>query len=222
MKILNSPFASSRLSALLCGAVLALLFLAAPAPAAPVQAAVADRFVPAAPDQTIAGYLGPWMSGNVEQRLLAIDVDSLLDPFTHRPGPQEWSGEHVGKWLHAASLAWKHSRDPRLKAKLDHVARTLVSAQEPDGYLGTYLAKDRWTSWDVWVHKYALIGLLSYHDLTGDPAALAACRRIGDLLCATFGEGKRDIVTAGEHVGMAPSSVLEPMVKLYRVTGDAK
>ena len=40
----------------------------------------------------------------------------------------------------------------------------LIASQLPDGYLGTYTDDQRWTSWDVWVHKYNLIGLLSYHD----------------------------------------------------------
>ncbi len=57
---------------------------------------------------------------------------------------------------------------------------------------------------------------------TGNLDPLPACRLMGDLLCATFGDtpGKRDILRAGHHVGMAPTSVLEPMVLLYRLTGE--
>jgi DUF1680 family protein len=105
---------------------------------------------------------------------------------------------------------------------MDEVAGGLIAAQGPDGYLGTYLEKDRWTSWDVWSHKYCLIGFLSYHRVTGYRPALDACRRAGDLLCATFGEGKRDIIRAGTHVGMASTSVLEPMALLYAATGESR
>jgi hypothetical protein len=47
---------------------------------------------------------------------------------------------------------------------------------------------------------------------------------MGDLLARTFGDapGQRDIVTAGEHMGMAATSVLEPMCRLYRFTGDVR
>ena len=38
----------------------------------------------------------------------------------------------------------------------------LIAAQLPDGYLGTYPNDKRWTAWDVWVHKYDLIGLLRH------------------------------------------------------------
>jgi DUF1680 family protein len=105
---------------------------------------------------------------------------------------------------------------------MDRVARQLIAAQLPDGYLGTYTDDQRWTSWDVWVHKYDLIGLLSYYNAAGYAPALEASRKIGDLLVRTFGTGpgQKDIIAAGTHVGMAATSVLEPMANLYRLTGD--
>jgi len=111
-----------------------------------------------------------------------------------------------------------------LRAKLDRTVTELVKCQLEDGYLGTYAEKDRWTEWDVWAHKYNLIGLISYMRYTGNMEPLSCCRRMGDLLCRTFGDasGKRDIIKAGEHVGLAPTSVLEPMVLLYRLTGEPR
>ena len=76
----------------------------------------------------------------------------------------------------------------------------------------------------MWVHKYDLLGLLNYYRATGYEPALQASRKVGDLLVRTFGTGpgQRDIIAAGTHVGMAATSVLEPMVILYRFTGDRK
>lgn len=51
---------------------------------------------------------------------------------------------------------------------MDYAAEELMSTQFPDGYLGTYEEKDRWTSWDAWSHKYNMIGLLAYYELTKD------------------------------------------------------
>jgi DUF1680 family protein len=151
-------------------------------------------------------------------------MDRLLEGYRHRPGRQSWDGEHVGKWLHAATLAWVNTGDPALRAKLDYTVAELSKCQLADGYLGTYLDKDRWTEWDVWAHKYNLIGLLTYVQYTGNQEPLPVCRRMADLLCRTFGDtpGKRDIIPAGEHAGMAPTSVLEPMVLLYRMTGEER
>ena len=44
---------------------------------------------------------------------------------------------------------------------------------------------------------------------------------MGDLLIATF-PAKKSILAAGTHVGMAATSVLEPIVLLYRATGDER
>jgi len=186
---------------------------------------VPDRFDPAALDQQhLTGMLADRMSINLEKRLLRLDETAVIEGFQHRPGRQDWIGEHAGKFLDAAARAWMYTPDPRLKALMDRVARELIAAQLPDGYLGTYTDDKRWTSWDVWVHKYDLIGLLAYYRATGYAPALDASRKIGDLLCRTFGTapGQRDIIAAGEHVGMAATSVLEPMVGLYRATGEKR
>jgi len=169
----------------------------------------------------LEGLLGERVIRNEQNRLLNINEDVLLAGFRKPPGEQAWIGEHVGKFLHAATLAWANTADPQLKAKIDRVAAELIKCQAADGYLGTYLPKDRWTAWDVWVHKYNLIGLLTYYQYTGNQPALETCKRIGDLLISTF-PGKKSIIKAGEHVGMAATSVLEPIVILYRFTGEQK
>jgi len=203
------------------GAIHAKEVSAMPAPA--IEDKVQDVFVPSSyENRAFEGYLAERMRINVEKRLLTLNEESILEPYKQRPGAQEWAGEHVGKFLHAASLAWQATGDERLKQKMDKVARQIIACQLPDGYLGTYLEAKRWTSWDVWSHKYNMIGLLAYYQATGYEPALDSCRGMADLLCATFGPGKRDIIAAGEHVGMAATSVLEPMAGLYRQTGDPR
>ncbi len=108
---------------------------------------------------------------------------------------------------------------------MDAMVRTYIAVSGClDGYLGTYLEKDRWTEWDVWAHKYAIIGLVNYYAVTGYKPALETAERAADLICRTFGDeaGKRDLMPAGEHDGLAPGSILEPMVDIYRYTGNLK
>lgn len=175
-------------------------------------------------EEQLGGYLGARYYANLEKRLLEIDEKEILAGFLKRPGKQEWIGEHVGKYLETAANTWIVTKDKRLRAQMDRIAATLMSTQLPDGYLGTYLPADYWTAWDVWVHKYDIYGLLAYYRISGDPKALETCKKVGDLLCRTFGNGpgQRDIVLSGEHVGMAATSVLDPMAELYRWTGDKK
>ncbi len=62
----------------------------------------------------------------------------LIDGFETRPGMHPWQGEHLGKWLHAATLAYNVNGDEKLKKKLDEMAERLIATQLPNGYLGTY------------------------------------------------------------------------------------
>ncbi len=207
----------------------AIVTTALAAPITPVleiiPCTVADRQDFQIPDRVhLTGWVGSRIAANESNRLVKMDPARLLEGYRKRPGRQTWDGEHVGKWLHAATLAWVNTGDPALRTKLDETVAELCKCQLADGYLGTYLEKDRWIEWDVWAHKYNLIGLITYMRYTGNMAPLPTCRRMADLLCQTFGDqpGQRDIIQAGHHVGMAPTSVLEPMVLLYRLTGETR
>ncbi len=178
-------------------------------------------------DSKLRGLLGTRIAASESARLLKVDEDVLLDGFRHRPGKHPWIGEHVGKWLHAATLTWAYTQNPELRAKIDRVASELIKTQEADGYLGTYEPEKRFAliqgaDWDVWSHKYNLIGLLTHYEYTHSKESLEACKKIGDLLIATFGENKKSILSAGTHMGMASTSVLEPMVLLHRATQDPR
>jgi len=194
-------------------------------PKAIVDNQVQDVFV-AAPVQAqlLQGYLGKRMTQNLEERLLKIDEKGIIEGYLHRPGSQPWIGEHVGKYLETACNTWKYTHDVRLKKQMDRLMYELINSQLDNGYLGTYTPDQYWTSWDVWSHKYNLYGLLAYYTTTGYRPALETCKKIGNLLCTTFGNnpGQRDIIAAGTHVGMAATSVLDPMVELYKYTGEKR
>ena len=199
----------------------------APRPAVAEQ--VTEAFVPLPFESLRLG--GPFaerLNTNVERRLLRIDEQACLAGFLHRDSAGSfdaaWTGEHAGKFLDAACNALRYREHAKLRAIAERMARALIASQEADGYLGTYPVARRWGGWDVWVHKYNLIGLLAYYQLSADDTALEACRRVGDLLVRTFGDGsgQRDIVAAGEHLGMAATCVLEPMCTLYRFTGESR
>ena len=184
-----------------------------------------EIFTPARFDQqTIGGWLGDKMKANTEKRLFQVDEKALLEGFINRPGSHSWIGEHVGKFLEAACNSYANNHDPLLKSQIDRSAQQLIAAQLSDGYLGTYSMDSHWTSWDVWSHKYDLVGLLSYYQLSGFKPAITAAEKVGNLICKTFGAetGKKDIIRAGAHVGMAATSILDPMTDLYRFTGDKK
>lgn len=173
---------------------------------------------------SIEGWLGERLKANTELRLHKVDEEALLAGFINRPGNHSWIGEHVGKFLEAACNAYDNQANPELKNQIDRTAQQLIATQLADGYMGTYDMDSHWTSWDVWSHRYDLMGLLRYYELTGFKPALTSSEKIGNLIMQTFGteKGQKDIVKAGGHVGMAATCILESMAELYRFSGDKK
>lgn len=45
--------------------------------------------------------------------MLEAEDGYLLSGFEKKPGIHPWQGEHVGKWLHAATLAYEHTHDKK-------------------------------------------------------------------------------------------------------------
>lgn len=200
-----------------------------------ITAPIADKVAPKMADAlrtlhpaqiAIGGWLGTRIDLNAAQRLSHIDLEPLLAGYRKKPGDHPWIGEHIGKWIHAASLTWARTGDAALRRKLDAAVDALIATQEADGYLGTYVPEKRFglfegADWDVWSTKYCLIGLLTYYRHTGTQRALQASCRAADLLIDTF-PSKRSILQAGTHRGMAATSVLEPVVLLHRLSGEPR
>src|SRR5271165_6852637 len=130
-------------------------------------AAMPDVLQPLDPSAVrLGGWLGARIDANVRGRLEVVDTVPLLAGYIKKPGEHPWIGEHIGKWLHAATLAWAYTGDETLRRKLDAAASQLVAAQEPDGYLGTYLPARRsginpGPDWEVGSTSYCIIGLLT-------------------------------------------------------------
>src|SRR5258706_15990591 len=74
----------------------------------------------------VDGWLGARVLANETNRLLHVDTEPLLAGFRQKPGSHAWIGEHIGKWMHAATLAWAYTGDPALRAKLDAAAKELI------------------------------------------------------------------------------------------------
>lgn len=171
----------------------------------------------------------------------------LIDGFENRPGAHPWQGEHLGKWLHAATLTWLMTGDERLAAALASSVERVLATQLPNGYLGTYgpeqtfvahpenvpltelhddmdvaMATKRRAGWDTWTHRYNLYGLLTYERVFPNEAVVDACRRMADLLIRVYGEGGADLTHYGTRKGISATTLLESIVMLYERTTDAE
>lgn len=144
----------------------------------------------------------------------------------------DWYGEHLGKWLVTACAAFQRTGDEDLAHSIGEVVRFVIDRQEPDGYLGTYApdAPCRFTcpnastirTWDLWVHAWAILGLLRASAIPGVTGAQASAARIGELLLRTFPDVHRTILDLGNHQGLSSAVLLEPLAELTIATGDPR
>ena len=217
--------------------LLALLCLASTVPAAE-PATGRDRLIRA--DEAtfeLHGPVGEQVRAVTHNWLLRAPADNpamraMFADRDHEPYRDllPWSGEFAGKYLTGATQVLRLTSDPGLRKHLEGFVAQLISLQADDGYLGPYPKAFRLTgkatnvgggaTWDAWGHYHAMLGLLTWHELTGDEQALACARRIGDLLCAKFlGPDKYVVDTGNAEMNQA---VAHSLALLHARTGEQR
>ena len=180
------------------------------------------------------GVIGDSLDTSLKGDILVWDIDDLVRPFRTRHEERAWQTEFWGKWYTSAELAYDFNPSPALDKRLKYAAAELIKTQDSEGSITTY-KKDHefkfnetgglgneYGSWDLWGRKYVLLGLLNEYARTSDSKVLEAAKKHADYIIKHVGPGKREIVQIGCWYGLASSSILEPMVLLYRATADKK
>jgi DUF1680 family protein len=188
-----------------------------------VNPAVADQlnaWIPS--NMQMNGHLGEKIDLCINQRIKKQDVQHLIEPFKIRNETHLWQTEFWGKWILSAIASYEYNRDPEMLTIIQNAVSGLLSTQTPDGYISNYSKDAQLQQWDIWGRKYTLLGLLAYYDISADPKVLDAAKKLADHLLTQVGPGKADIIKTGNYRGMPSSSILEPMVLLYRHTGEAR
>lgn len=187
-------------------------------------------------DVKLKGILGKALDLSEQGRLRTLPNwhdGTLITMFSpearSRNTTTDWYGEHAGKWMYATALAAVRTGDDSLKALLMRTADYLIRNQETDGYMGSYSPALRITnttsklhkkSWDVWSLSCTILGLLEINARFHDERCLKAADKVGQLLLRTFGDGSNDITDYGTRYGYSATIALDPVVMLYRATGD--
>lgn len=170
----------------------------------------------------LEGHVGNQTDLLFKNRVLSQDYDHLVEPFRNKDETSKWQMEFWGKWMLGAVGAWEYTHDEQLMNNMSNSVTSLIETQLPNGYIGNYSPDSQLTNWDIWGRKYVMLGLLRYHDITGDKKALKAARKSADYLLTQLGPDKVNIIETGNYHGMASSSILEPMMMLYNKTNDKR
>ena len=202
-------------------------------------------------DVRLHGPLGERLDRMIERHVGGTDIDYITSCFqgkTERKG--WWQTEFWGKYMHAAVPFADYSGSAKIRADVERGVARVLASQEECGYIGNYPDELRCgEGWDVWGIKYTLMGLMHYYDgvekwKSGEvekrgkgrgkkeegrsvegQRVLSAAKRLCDYVIGEIGPGGkrgRELWQTGNWSGLASSSILEPVVWLYRRVAAAE
>lgn len=141
-----------------------------------------------------------------------------------------WRGEYWGKMMRGASLVYSYSHNEQLYQVLTNTVKDILNAQDAVGRISSYGVDHEFEGWDIWGRKYVLLGMQYYLEICEDAMLstqiVDSMRRQVDYMIEKIGdveEGKKPITKATCHFrGVNSSSLLEPIVRLYKLTKEQK
>ncbi|MBP1587477.1 MAG: glycoside hydrolase family 127 protein [Clostridia bacterium] len=168
-----------------------------------------------------------------EGLFLRLDPLAVTSYFRERTDPFA-AGEFFGKILRAAANVCAYTGDPKLKQYIDRLAELILDTRDEAGIISTVPSEKQpngSNGSDLWERKYVLLGLWEYYRNFG-----ATLRRENDVLEAMLdeaagtagqigdeSEGKLPVTKTGwAFCGIESSSILEPVMKLYLLSGDGR
>lgn len=184
-------------------------------------------------DQWNPAKTAPQFSGDLRKQLdtitrglfCKIDFSKTVDMFRHTMDLFA-AGEFWGKLMRAACIFYELTNHAELRNVITASMEDMLSVQKPDGEISCTprSAQPNGTHGsDLWERKYVLLGMDAYYRVFGDNRVLDAMCRLADYTCAQVGskaDGKTPITETGwAFCGIESSSILEPMVRLYGMTG---
>lgn len=191
-------------------------------------------------EMLLEGLMGQRFDANLEQWMYTAPYvnPAMFEMYRQRDVQPEqqlmaWYGEFTGKYLTSAVYLYRMRQDPELEKVIRYTVDMLAEVQGEDGYLGVFPKERRligsihpdmqprnWPHWDSWNHYHNMLGLLLWHQATGDEKALAVCRRAADYVYGFFIGGGRTLDECGS--GETNMAIGHVYALLYQQTKDER
>lgn len=140
-----------------------------------------------------------------------------------------WRGEYWGKMMRGAAMTYSYTKNPKLYSVMEKTVKDMINSADEDGRISSYGKNHEFDSWDMWARKYVMLGMQYFMEICTDKSLndkiIESMKKQADYIIARIGneEGKLPITSATRHWrGLNSSSILEPIVRLYNITGEKR
>ena len=211
-----------------------------------------QQAIPATDIRWVRGFAGDRINKNKVNYLEKFPIDNYLRLIEQRDFTGwDWrQGEQPGKWLESAILTAARTHDEALGTVVYDVYQQILRSQAPDGYVGITSAAVRTPEkplrgMDAYELYFLQHALMTAYEVWRDPRGLTAARKLGDYFLQYIGPGKAefwpsaahdpenkgkmlkgtlhsDIAGHSIHYSWEGTLLIDPMMRLYELTGDKK
>lgn len=137
---------------------------------------------------------------------------------------QRFQDSDLYKWLEAVAYSLQTHPDPSLMRRADEAIALISQAQQPDGYLDTYIQLNGLVPWtdtarahEMYCAGHMIEAAVAYRRATGNDNLLMIARRFADHIDSVFGDasGKKRGYPGHQEIELA-------LYKLFRETGEER
>lgn len=138
-----------------------------------------------------------------------------------------WRCEYWGKMMMGGCFICQVNKDDALYAVLEETVCDMLETQREDGRISTYAENHQFRGWDLWGRKYVMLGMEYFLEFCKDEKLAerikkSLCNQM-DAILQYLGDGKTPVCDASDNYrGLNSSSILEAVVRLYRLSGNVK
>ena len=162
-----------------------------------------------------------------DRELWKILVEQFRNGFDNER--RRWRSEYWGKLMRGAAMTYAYTLDDELYAVLEETVLDLLTVQDELGRITSYDLEHEFSGWDIWGRKYVLLGLQHFMEISKSAELngriTAAMMAHADYIIKKIGKGEGQIPlddTSGHWLAMNSHTILEPMVRLYNLTGEKR
>ncbi len=181
------------------------------------------------------------LKGNLNYAIRFVEENQLLDPDLWKkfvtqfrnttPKADDadlgWRGEYWGKMMRGACFTYAYTKNKKLYDILTETVIDMMTTHGDAGRISSYSVEKEFSGWDLWSRKYVLLGMQYFLEICkseelSQKIIESMCRQ-ADYIINLIGQesdGKLLITKCASHwKGLSASSILEPFVRLYNITG---